>query len=278
MDVQPEAVLAFWFGAPGSATEIAGRQSKLWFGKSPANDEAVIERFAATLAIASAGGLDRWADTPRGRLALVIVLDQFPHHIFRDRPQAFASDPQALRLTLDALAADEDRPLMPIERVFLYLPLEHAESLEMQELAVSLYEKLAIEAPADERALFDGFLDYARRHRDVVARFGRFPHRNTIDRYLGAFPENARPRLPLHVRRRHPRHRDHATRGEGRHHAGNADWPGVGRTHARLRRLSYRLRPLLLDAFRREPRTGVDHLPAPERSGADRGEDDCPVV
>jgi uncharacterized protein (DUF924 family) len=180
MTDQPDRVLAFWFGPPGSATEIAGRQRKLWFGKSPANDRAVTERFAATLAAATAGHLDHWARTPRGRLALVIVLDQFPHHIHRDQPQAFATDPQSLALSLDALAAGEDRQLAPIERVFLYLPLEHAESLELQERSVSLYEQLAHQAAADERALFDGFLDYARKHLDVVARFGRFPHRNEI--------------------------------------------------------------------------------------------------
>jgi len=177
---QPENVLAFWFGPPGSAAAIAGRQRTLWFGKSPANDQAVVERFAATLTAAAAGLLDHWARTPRGRLALVIVLDQFPHHIHRDRPQAFATDAQALVLSLAALAAGEDRQLAPIERVFLYLPLEHAESLDLQERSVLLYEQLAQEAPDDERALFDGFLDYARRHRDVVARFGRFPHRNAI--------------------------------------------------------------------------------------------------
>jgi len=180
MIADPESVLAFWFGSPGPAVEVAGRQRTLWFGKSQANDRVVVERFAATLAAATAGELDHWAHTPRGRLALVIVLDQFPHHIFRDRPQAFATDPQALAQCLAALAADDDRHLTPIERVFLYLPLEHAESLAMQERAVSLYAQLAHGVAADEQALFNGFLDYARRHCDVVARFGRFPHRNEI--------------------------------------------------------------------------------------------------
>lgn len=148
--------------------------------KSPANDQAVKDHFSATLIAATAGQLDHWADTPRGRLALVIVLDQFPHHIHRDQPQAFATDPQALALSLEALARGEDRQLTPIERVFLYLPLEHAESVAMQERSVALYEQLATEATADERTLFDDFLNYARQHRDVVARFGRFPHRNSI--------------------------------------------------------------------------------------------------
>ena len=180
MTASPESVLTFWFGAPGSAAEVAGRQGTLWFGKLSANDQAVTERFSDVLVAATAGQLDHWVRTPRSRLALVIVLDQFPHHIHRDQPQAFATDPQALALSLDALAAGEDQQLTPIERVFLYLPLEHAESLAMQDVSVSLYEKLACEAAADERALFDNFLDYARKHRDVVARFGRFPHRNAI--------------------------------------------------------------------------------------------------
>ena len=180
MTEQPDRVLAFWFGPPGSATQIAERQRKLWFGKSPENDRAVIEGFAATLAAGTAGDLDHWARTPRGRLALVIVLDQFPHHVYRDQPQAFATDPQSLALSLDALESGDDSKLAPIERVFLYLPLEHAESLELQQRSVSLYEQLSREAAADERALFDGFLDYARKHREVVARFGRFPHRNEI--------------------------------------------------------------------------------------------------
>ena len=180
MATQAENVLDFWFGSSASATEIAGRQRKLWFGKSMANDQAVIDQFADTLVAAAAGRLDNWADTPRGRLALLIVFDQFPHHIHRGQPQAFATDPQALALSLAALAANEEMQLSPIERVFLYLPLEHAESNDMQALSVSLYETLATEAAENERALFDDFLKYARQHRDEVVRFGRYPHRNDI--------------------------------------------------------------------------------------------------
>ncbi|WP_041432350.1 DUF924 family protein [Thiobacillus denitrificans] len=180
MGSTPESVLAFWFGPPGSAAETAARQRKLWFGKTPENDVAVSERFGQTLEQAAHGALDAWAKTPRGRLALVIVLDQFPHHVYRGRREAFACDAQALTLSLAAIATGEDRELAPLERVFLYLPLEHAESLAVQEQAVSLFETLAGEAAPPERAVFDDFLNYARRHRDVVARFGRFPHRNAI--------------------------------------------------------------------------------------------------
>ena len=175
-----DSVLDFWFGPPGRTMDIATRQGKLWFGKSAANDQAVTDQFADTLRAAAAGQLDHWAQTPRGRLALLIVLDQFPHHIYRNQAQSFATDPQALALCLDALALKEDRQLTAIERVFLYLPLEHAESLEMQDLSVSCYQTLATEVAPDERALFDDFLNYAHRHRDVVARFGHFPHRNAL--------------------------------------------------------------------------------------------------
>ncbi|MGV8992213.1 MAG: DUF924 family protein [Thiobacillus sp.] len=180
MTPQPENVLDFWFGPSGTATELVGRQRKLWFAKSAANDQAVVDQFSDTLVAATAGQLDHWADTSRGRLALLIVFDQFPHHIHRDQPQAFATDPQALALSLAAIKAGDEQHLTPIEHVFLYLPLEHAESNAMQELSVALYEKLADEAAIEERALFDDFLNYAHQHRDVVARFGRFPHRNAI--------------------------------------------------------------------------------------------------
>lgn len=180
MPTTPDSVLGFWFGPPASATETAERQRKLWFGKSPENDLAVAERFALTLTQAAEGKLAHWTTTPRGTLALVIVLDQFPHHVHRERREAFAYDDQALALSLAAIDAASDAGLAPIERVFLYLPLEHAESIALQERAVALFERLALEATPQERALFEDFADYARRHRDVVARFGRFPHRNAL--------------------------------------------------------------------------------------------------
>jgi uncharacterized protein (DUF924 family) len=180
MIATPDAVLDFWFGAPGSAADVAARQRTLWFAKSAANDRIVAERFAETLVAAGRGELDDWAATPRSRLALIVVLDQFPHHIHRDHGQSFAYDALSLALAMEMIQRGEDAQVTPIERVFVYLPLEHAESMAMQDLSVALYEKLAHEAATAERGLFDGFLDYARKHRDVVARFGRFPHRNEL--------------------------------------------------------------------------------------------------
>lgn len=175
-----EAILDYWFGAPGTAHETADRQSKLWFGKLPEKDREVSERFTPTFNAATTGSLNAWAATPRGRLALVIVLDQFPHHIHRDAPDAFAQDAKALALSLAALSTGEDKSFALIERVFLYLPLEHAESIAMQDLSVAQYQQLVDEASESEHALFENFLDYAHKHRDVVLRFGCFPHRNAI--------------------------------------------------------------------------------------------------
>lgn len=180
MIATPEAVLDFWFGAPGSAAEVAARQRPLWFAKSAANDQIVTARFAETLVAAGQGELDSWAASPGGRLALIVVLDQFPHHIHRGHGQSFAYDARSLALALEMIERGDDVQLAPIERVFVYLPLEHAESLGIQDRSVALYEKLANEAAAAERQLFEGFLDYARKHRDVVVRFGRFPHRNEL--------------------------------------------------------------------------------------------------
>ncbi|MEQ1590785.1 MAG: DUF924 family protein [Thiobacillaceae bacterium] len=180
MIAAPEVVLDYWFGAPGSAATIAARQSKLWFGKQPEKDRDISKRFTTTFNTAASGALDSWADLPRGRLALVILLDQFPHHIHRDTAQMFAQDSKSLAVSLEALTTGADRQLSMIERIFLYLPLEHAESVSMQDLSVAQYTQLVAEAAEPERKLFDGFLDYAHKHRDVIMRFGRFPHRNEI--------------------------------------------------------------------------------------------------
>lgn len=180
MIAAPASILDYWFGAQGSAAEVAQRQSQLWFGKQPEKDLDISERFTPTLNAAIAGALDSWAGSPRGLLALVIVLDQFPHHIHRNRPQAFAQDVKSLALCMAALASGEDKQLTPIERVFLYLPLEHAESLAMQDLSVVQYQQLASTAMESDRVLFENFLDYAHKHREVVLKYGRFPHRNDI--------------------------------------------------------------------------------------------------
>lgn len=171
------AVLDFWFGTSVDDTATAQARGRLWWSKDAEVDADMRRRFTALVEAAAGGSHDDWAATARGQLALILLFDQFPRNIFRDTPQAFAFDARALQLAQDLLASGGDRRLQRIERVFCYLPLEHAESIAMQERSVELFTALAAEQPEGP---FAGYLDYARRHRDVVARFGRFPHRNRI--------------------------------------------------------------------------------------------------
>ncbi len=165
------AVLDFWFLPPGRE---AFRPE--WFRKDPAFDATIRERFGEDVEAALAESRDGWDSGADGCLALVLLLDQFTRNIFRDTPRAFAGDARALALAGAAIADGRDRALPPLRRWFLYLPYMHAESLADQERSVALFRALR-EAGG---AAFDSPLDYAVRHRDVIARFGRFPHRNAI--------------------------------------------------------------------------------------------------
>nr|WP_256837148.1 DUF924 family protein [Pseudomonas oleovorans] len=173
-------LLDWWFGAEGSATEVAAARQGLWFGKRDSQDREAEARFGALVEQALAGELRDWLDDPQGWLAQLILLDQLPRMIFRDTPRAFAGDQRARPLLRDGLERGWDRRLTPIQRVFAYLVFEHAEDLPLQNRAVELFADLLSEAAANERPLFANFLDYAERHQRVIARFGRFPHRNAI--------------------------------------------------------------------------------------------------
>jgi uncharacterized protein (DUF924 family) len=167
-------VLDFWFGAPGSLD--AGKPRREWFVKQDAFDALVRARFGATIDQALAGGLREWDDEgPQGALARILVLDQFTRNAHRDTPTAFAGDALALAAARRLVDSGADRQLPPLQRAFVYMPFEHAEDAYMQERAVELFGNLAAEYPG-----FDEMLDYAHRHRGVIARFGRFPHRNAI--------------------------------------------------------------------------------------------------
>lgn len=166
------AVLAFWFGAPGTAD--AGRPRSQWFEKSEAFDATIRERFGALHERAHAGELDAWAATPLAALALLVVLDQFSRNIHRGTPRAFASDARALAIARKAVWSGFDRVLTPVERWFVYLPFEHAEDLAAQRESLRRFAGLDGD-PASASAI-----DYARRHYEVIARFGRFPHRNAV--------------------------------------------------------------------------------------------------
>jgi hypothetical protein len=177
---EAESVLTFWFGTGTDDNTIAQSQRKLWWSKDAAVDADMRERFTGLVSAAATGGHADWVVTPHGQLALILLFDQFPRNIHRDKPQAFAYDARALQLALDLIASAGHRNLRRIERVFCYLPLEHAESIEMQTRSVELFSALAEDAPEQQRDTFKGYFEYAIRHRDVIARFGRFPHRNRI--------------------------------------------------------------------------------------------------
>jgi uncharacterized protein (DUF924 family) len=161
MDV--EAVLGFWFGADDV-------ERPEWFRADPAFDREIATRFGAAIDAALAGELDAWADTPRGALARIVLLDQFTRNAFRGTPRAFAGDALALAAARRMVREGQDDALTPMQRQFAYMPFEHAEDLEAQREGVKL---IGAKAPASQ-------LEWAVKHHDVIARFGRFPHRNEI--------------------------------------------------------------------------------------------------
>lgn len=175
-----EEVLRFWFGDLADDVRFDPTRRELWFRGGARHDEAIRTAFGPDRARAARGALDAWTSTPRGRLALVILLDQFSRHVHRGTPAAFAQDPQARRIALGGIDDGEHVVLHPVERAFLYLPLEHAEDLALQRRSVALHRALLAGLPARERTLYQDFLDYAVRHLHIIERFGRFPHRNKI--------------------------------------------------------------------------------------------------
>jgi uncharacterized protein (DUF924 family) len=173
---QPREVLDFWFGA-------THEPRKAWFQKNEAMDAEIARRFGIEVEQALDGALGDWAHSGDGRLALVLLLDQFTRNIFRATPRAFAGDARALCLVQQMVTAGEELALPPLRRAFVYLPFMHAEDVALQERSVVLHADLA----ADAQPLGEPFastatssLDFAKRHHDVILRFGRFPHRNEI--------------------------------------------------------------------------------------------------
>ena len=172
-EAEAQAVLDFWFAPEGHPDHATLRP--MWFQKNDATDRGMAERFAPLIERALRGELVGWASDPEGALAHILLLDQFTRNTLRDTPRAFAGDARALRAAAAMVGARQDESLRPEQRAFVYLPFEHAEGIAMQDEAVRLFTRLAAEAPQ-----MADMLAYAHRHRDVVQRFGRFPHRNAI--------------------------------------------------------------------------------------------------
>jgi len=176
-------VRRFWFGRLPLKADGVSERLALWFGSGAEEqraDELVRSRFGALVERAAAGELSTWADSPRRRLSLILLLDQFPRHLYRGTERAFATDREALALTLSGMQSAADAALTPVERIFFYMPLQHAELRDAQEESVAAYRRLLDEAPEDLKAMFASALESAELHRSIVARFGRFPHRNRV--------------------------------------------------------------------------------------------------
>ncbi|MEB3830474.1 DUF924 family protein [Phormidium sp. CCY1219] len=167
-----EKILEFWFGKPEDPEY--GKSRKIWFTKDAEFDETVRSHFLADYEMAAQGLLEGWKDAPESCLALILLLDQFPRNLFRATPQAFATDPQALAAAQHAIERGYDKQMLPVKRWFFYLPFEHSENLEHQHQAIALFCQLS-DDPESASAI-----DYAERHRAIIERFGRFPHRNAI--------------------------------------------------------------------------------------------------
>jgi uncharacterized protein (DUF924 family) len=177
----PGAVLDFWLGPADAGPDSLETRYKRWFTASQAFDREVRERFEPWVVACASGELQAWEREPEGTLAAIILLDQFPRNIYRGTPRAYAYDPRALEITLAGIDAGRDRELTPLQRVFFYMPLQHAESATIQERSVELFECLAdAPMPGGIRKIVESFAAYAHDHRDIVVRFGRFPHRNGV--------------------------------------------------------------------------------------------------
>ncbi len=175
-----DELIDFWFGPLEGPASLNRDRYDMWFTNGRAYDAAIRDRFGALWQQAADGALDAWAETPRGRLALILLLDQGSRHIHRGTPRAFEQDLYAQALTLEGIELGHDRALLPLQRSFFYLPLEHAEDINVQHQSLEAFTDLADEAPPELAEDFASFLDYARRHLDVIRRFGRFPDLNAI--------------------------------------------------------------------------------------------------
>ena len=175
-----EEILTFWFKEQALTAPQIDRRMDIWFGSDPVFDHEVTEQFGNDTELACTGQLDFWAELPRGRLALIILIDQFRRNIHRGTKKAFSKDMLALKLCVEGAMKKREQDLAPIEKVFFYMPLQHAESRKVQAKSVEIYRRLAQSVSPTYRETFETILQFAELHKDIVDQFGRFPHRNRL--------------------------------------------------------------------------------------------------
>jgi uncharacterized protein (DUF924 family) len=173
-------ILDFWFGNSADDVQIFEQKSSLWWRKDEELDREIESTFSAALESLIAGQLTAWKQDAESLLAMIILADQFSRNIYRNKAKAFAQDELALALSLEGLESRIDLKLGIVQRIFFYMPLEHSESMSMQDRSVEMFEQLCESATEDVRQEIIGNLDYAIKHREVIEKFGRFPHRNAI--------------------------------------------------------------------------------------------------
>ncbi len=176
----PNTVHEFWFGDATDWLECVTRNQQRWFERGQELDAPVRDQFATLVLAAAAGEYDQWLDTPHGAIALILTLDQFPRHIYRGSAQAFELDHKALQLCQLGIERGIHEQLAAVERSFFYLPLEHSEDLEAQQQGVALMQANALNGPPQLTDYLNNSTRYSEAHRDIIARFGRFPHRNSV--------------------------------------------------------------------------------------------------
>ena len=175
-----EEILHYWFGTRENTDAYYQDRLKLWFAGGPSTDAYIRKHFEKDIIQAAEGKLSIWEKSPRSCLALIILLDQFSLNIYRDQPRSFEQSSLAIPVSLRAIQLGLDERVSFVERVFIYLPLEHAEDLELQKQSVQQFKKLVKSAAGNEKKWMENFLDYAVKHWAVVERFGRFPDRNEM--------------------------------------------------------------------------------------------------
>ncbi len=180
IDQNANEILSYWFGEPEDTVSYSQGRSKIWFGGDAETDRDIRQRYLPLLEKFTKGELDHWKQHPKSALALIILLDQFTRNIYRDQAKAYDFDPQSLQLAKDCVDRGIDKQMLCIERVFVYLPYEHSENIEDQKESLKLFEGILQDAPEDLKQSAESYLLFAKKHYDVVAEFGRFPHRNSL--------------------------------------------------------------------------------------------------